>query len=328
MNPLKLVILDGFAANPGDISLEPFMQLRDSHGEPVKVEVFDRTAPEDVISRSQGAAMLLTNKVVISAEVIDQLPQLRYIGVLATGYNVVDIPAARRRGIVVTNIPAYSTASVAQMVFAHLLHITHHVADHSRAVAEGRWQTSPDFCFWLSPLVELAGQRFGIVGMGNIGRAVARIAQAMDMKVMAWSSKSATELAALGVEKAESLEQLLRQSDVVSLHCPLTPETHHLINRQSLRFMKPTSILINTGRGPLIDESALADALRQGRLLAAGLDVLTTEPPRQGSPLIGCPNCYITPHIAWATRQARERLQEIALSNVQAFLRGEPQNEV
>ena len=323
---MRLVVLDGFTANPGDISSAPFHRLTDAAGQPVTVEIFPRTAPDQLLQRAAGAQMLLTNKVVISAQDMEQLPQLRYVGVLATGYNVVDTDEAHRRGIVVTNIPAYSTDSVAQMVFAHLLHITHHVAEHSQAVHEGRWQSAPDFCFTLTPLLELSGRRMGIVGMGHIGQAVARIARAMGMQVMALSSKSSQELAALGAAKAESLEQLFRQSDVLSLHCPLTPETHHLVCRETLRWLRPSSILINTGRGPLVDEAALAEALRQGRLLAAGLDVLTEEPPRQGSPLIGCPRCFITPHIAWATLQARERLQQTALQNVQAFLRGEPQN--
>ncbi len=325
---MKLVTLDGFAANPGDIDLAAWHALADAEGRPLEMETYDRTAPDEVLLRARDAELLLTNKTVLDANILQQLPRLRYIGVLATGYNVVDTEAARQRGVVVTNIPAYSTMSVAQMVFAHLLHITHHVAEHSGAVHVGRWQSASDFCFWDYPLIELAGQTMGIVGLGNTGLATARIAQAFGMKVMAWSSKSGEVLAELGIGKAESLEQLFREADVLSLHCPLTPETRHIVCRETLQWMKPSAILINTGRGPLVDEQALADALRAHQLFAAGIDVLTQEPPVQGSPLIGLENCSITPHIAWATLQARRRLWQTALANVQAFLRGAPQNVV
>lgn len=317
----KIVVLDGYAANPGDISWEPWNAL----GE---VIVYDRTAPAEVVVRAQGAEMVLTNKVILSAEVLAQLPALRYVGVLATGYNVVDLDAARNQDVIVTNIPAYSTASVAQMVFAHLLNITHHVADHAQSVADGGWQNSVDFCYWNSPLIELDGLTLGIVGVGNTGLATARIAKAMGMKVMAYSSKSAEALQALGIDKAADYKQLFAEADVVSLHCPLTPETHHLVNSERLSWMKPSAILINTGRGPLVDEQALADALNQDRIYAAGVDVLTQEPPRQGSPLIGARHCYITPHIAWATSAARRRLVQVALENVAAYLAGNPQNVV
>lgn len=317
----KIVVLDGYAANPGDISWEPWNAL----GE---VIVYDRTAPAEVVVRAQGAEVVLTNKVILSSEVLAQLPALRYVGVLATGYNVVDLDAARNQDVIVTNIPAYSTASVAQMVFAHLLNITHHVADHAQSVADGGWQNSVDFCYWNSPLIELDGLTLGIVGVGNTGLATARIAQAMGMKVMAYSSKSAEALQALGIDKAADYKQLFAEADVVSLHCPLTPETHHLINAERLSWMKPSAILINTGRGPLVDEQALADALNQDRIYAAGVDVLTQEPPRQGSPLIGARHCYITPHIAWATSAARRRLMQVALENVAAYLAGNPQNVV
>lgn len=317
----KIVVLDGYAANPGDISWEPWNAL----GE---VIVYDRTAPDQVVVRAQGAEVVLTNKVILSAEVLAQLPALRYVGVLATGYNVVDLDAARRQGVIVTNIPAYSTASVAQMVFAHLLNITHHVADHAQSVADGGWQNSVDFCYWNSPLIEFDGLTLGIVGVGNTGLATARIAQAMGMKVMAYSSKSVEALQALGIDKAADYKQLFAEADVVSLHCPLTPETHHLVNAERLSWMKPSAILVNTGRGPLVDEQALADALNQNRIYAAGVDVLTQEPPRQGSPLIGARHCYITPHIAWATSAARRRLMQVALENVAAYLAGNPQNVV
>ena len=318
---MKIVELDGYAANPGDLSWDGFKEL----GE---LTVYDRTAPEDVLERAKGAQVILTNKVVITAELMDQLPDLRYIGVLATGYNVVDIPAARKRGIVVTNIPAYSTMSVAQMVMAHLLNITNQVALHSAAVKQGEWQRNKDFSFSLTPLIELDGKTLGIVGLGNTGTATARIAQSLGMRVLAYSSKSHEALQQMGIEKAESYEQLFREADVLSLHCPLTEETRHLVNAERLSWMKPTAILINTGRGPLIDEAALADALNEGRIMAAGVDVLQEEPPRKGSPLIGARNCYITPHIAWATQAARTRLLNIALENIKAFLKGKPQNVV
>ena len=317
----KIVVLDGYAANPGDISWEPWKEL----GE---LTVYERTAPDETVARCKDAEIVLTNKVILDAKVIEQLPALRYIGVLATGYNVVDLEAARRHDIVVTNIPAYSTLSVAQMVFAHLLNITHHVAQHAERVTNGAWQNSKDFCFWDSELIELDGLALGIVGLGNIGRAVARIAQTFGMKVMAYSSKSEEALAEMGIQKAASYEDVFRTADVVSLHCPLNAQTKHLVNAERLALMKPSAILINTGRGPLIDEQALADALNNGKIYAAGVDVLTQEPPRAGSPLIGARNCYITPHVAWATRAARERLDKIAFDNVRAFLDGCPRNVV
>ena len=318
---MKIVELDGYAANPGDLSWDGLKQL----GE---LTVYDRTAPQDVLERARGAQVILTNKVLITGELMDQMPELRYIGVLATGYNVVDIPAARRHGIVVTNIPAYSTMSVAQMVMAHLLNITNRVALHSDAVKTGEWQTCKDFTFSLTPQIELDGKTFGIVGLGNTGSATARIAQSFGMHVLAYSSKSPEVLKEMGIEKAESYEQLFRQADVLSLHCPLTGETHYLVNAERLSLMKPTAILINTGSGPLVDETALAQALNEGRIMAAGVDVLEEEPPRKGSPLIGAQNCFITPHIAWATKAARERLMNIAVANVKAFLNGTPQNVV
>ena len=318
---MKIVELDGYAANPGDLSWDGLREL----GE---LTVYDRTAPEDVLERAKGAQVILTNKVVITEELMDKLPDLRYIGVLATGYNVVDIPAARKHGIIVTNIPAYSTMSVAQMVIAHLLNITNQVALHSDAVKQGEWQRNKDFSFSLTPLIELDGKTLGIVGLGNTGTATARIAQSLGMRILAYSSKSADALKEMGIEKADSYEQLFREADVLSLHCPLTEETHHLVNAERLKLMKPTAILINTGRGPLVDEGALADALNEGRIMAAGVDVLQEEPPRNGSPLINARNCYITPHIAWATKAARERLLNIAVANVKAFMEGKPQNAV
>lgn len=319
---MKLVILDAYAANPGDISWEPWQELG------MEVVRYDRTSPAETVARCQGAEIVLTNKVIISAEVMSQLPDLRYIGVLATGYNVVDIPEATRRGIVVTNIPAYSTMSVAQMVMAHILNIVTPVNYHSQTVHVGRWEKNPDFTYWDKPLIELDGLTLGIVGVGNTGMATARIAQTFGMKVLAFSSKSETELAKVGIYKAASLAALFRASDILSLHCPLTPDTHHLVNKSRLRLMKPSAIIINTGRGPLIDEQALADALNKKQIYAAGVDVLTEEPPRNGSPLINARNCFITPHIAWASAAARKRLMQIALDNVKAFVAGKPVNVV
>lgn len=318
---MKIVILDGFTANPGDLTWDGLKEF----GE---LEVFERTAPEQLLSRAEGAEVLLTNKVIINADTMAALPKLRYIGVLATGYNVVDIEEAHRRGIAVTNIPAYSTMSVAQMVMAHLLNITNQVALHAEAVRKGEWESSRDFSFSKSPLIELDGLTLGIVGLGNIGKQVARMAQTFGMKVMAVSSKSEEELQQLNIRKATGYEQLFSESDVVSLHCPLTDETHHLVNHERLALMKPSAILINTGRGPLLDETAVAEALSAGKLYAVGVDVLTDEPPRKGSPLISAPRCFITPHIAWASKAARRRLIDIAIGNVAAFLQGKEQNRI
>ncbi len=318
---MKLVVLDSYTISHKDITWDGW----DALGE---VCVYERTPETEVLPRLQGAEIALTNKVIISEEIMAQLPKLRYIGVLATGYNVVDLAAASARGIVVTNIPAYSTMSVAQMVFAHLLNITNQVALHAGSVNAGEWESADDFSYSLTSLQELEGKTFAIVGLGNIGMATARIAQAFGMKVMAFSSKSAEQLAELGIEKAETYGQLFARADVLSLHCPLTADTRHLVNAERLVVMKPTAILINTGRGPLVDEQALADALNAGRIQAAGIDVLAQEPPVGGSPLIGARNCFITPHIAWATYAARKRLLAIALENVRSFMDGSPQNQV
>lgn len=318
---MKIVVLDGFTANPGDLSWDALREIGN-------LEVYDRTAPEELLSRAEGAEVLLTNKVVIDAKAMAALPCLRYIGVTATGYNVVDVAEAHRRNIVVTNIPAYSTMSVAQMVMAHLLNITNQVALHSDAVKQGDWEQSPDFSFTKSPIIELDGLTMGIIGLGNIGSATARMAQAMGMKVIAISSKAKEELLQIGITKAESYEQLFSEADIVSLHCPLTDETHHLVNRERLSLMKPTAILINTGRGPLLDEAAVAEALTAKKLFAVGIDVLAEEPPHKGNPLVSAPRCYITPHIAWASKAARRRLIDIVISNVKAFARGEVQNQV
>lgn len=316
---MRIVILDGYSANPGDLSWKELEQM----GE---VTVYDRTSPSETVQRAADADIVLTNKVVLDREKIAQLPRLKYIGVLATGYNVVDIEAAHERGIIVTNVPAYSTESVAQMVFAHLLTVTNRTEHYAIQNRSGRWTANPDFCYWDFPLMELAGKTFGIVGLGNIGRRVAEIAFAFGMKVKAMTSKSQAQLPA-GIEKAE-LQTLLSSADVLSLHCPLTDKTRHLINADTLRQMKPTAILINTGRGPLIDDQAVADALKEGRLGAFCADVLTTEPPSSNNPLLSQPNAFITPHIAWASTEARTRLLQIAIANVRAFANGKPQNAV
>lgn len=317
---MTIVQLDSYASNPGDLSIESLLNIDGCH-----YIGYDRTAPEDVIERAKGAEIVLINKVEMTREVMASLPRLRYIGVLATGYNVVDVVAAREMGIVVTNIPAYSTMSVAQCVFAHLLNITQAVAAHDALVKQGKWQYNPDFCFFATPLIELAGKTMAIVGLGNTGMATARIALAFGMKVLAYTSK--TDLPD-GIEATHSYEELFRRADVLSLHCPLTPQTRHLVNAERLSLMKPQAIIINTGRGPLVDEAALADALRQGRVLAAGVDVLSQEPPEDGSPLIGLDNCFVTPHIAWGTIEARKRLLDVTVENIRAFLAGKPQNVV
>ena len=316
---MKIVILDGFSANPGDLS---WRELEDM-GE---LTVYERTSPEDTVARAAEAEIVLTNKVVISREVIAQLPLLKYIGVLATGYNVVDIQAAHERGIIVTNVPAYSTESVAQMVFAHLLNVTNRTDHYATENRSGRWTKNKDFCYWDYPHMELAGKTFGIVGLGHIGRRVAEIALAFGMKVKALTSKSADALPA-GIGKA-TIEELLSTSDVISLHCPLTDTTRHLINSETLRLMKPSAILINTGRGPLVDDQAVASALAKGQLAAFCADVLTEEPPKADNPLLAQPNAFFTPHIAWASTEARIRLLQVVTCNVKAFLNGKPQNSI
>ncbi len=268
--------------------------------------------------------IVLTNKVILGRKEIEQLPRLEYIGVLATGYNVVDIETAREHGITVTNVPAYSTMSVAQMVFAHLLTVTNRTEHYAIQNRQGRWSENPDFCYWDTPLQELAGKTMGIVGLGNIGSRVAQIAQAFGMKVKALTSKHADVLPS-GIQKAD-LTELLSTSDVVTLHCPLTDETRHLIHADTLRMMKPTAILINTGRGPLVNDADVAEALRTNRLAAYCADVLTEEPPKADHPLLDQSNAFITPHIAWATREARIRLLQTAIANVCAFVNGSPQN--
>lgn len=312
---MKICVLDGYSLNPGDLDWSPVERLGD-------VTLFDRTPADKIVERAADADIVLTNKVPFSADTLRQLPRLRFICVLATGYNIIDTEAAARQGVVVANIPAYSTMSVAQMAFAHILNITNHVASYAREVADGKWTNCPDFCFWDSALTELAGKTMGIVGLGNTGMATARIAVAMGMKVVALTSKSADTLPE-GITPAP-LDDVLASADVVSLHCPLTPSTRHLINAASIAKMKPSAILINTGRGPLVDEQAVADALNGGRLAAFGADVLSQEPPRGDNPLLSARNCFLTPHIAWATLEARTRLMSTATENVRQFIAGEP----
>ena len=316
---MKIVILDGYTANPGDLSWGSLKEL----GE---VTVYERTRREEIAGRAADADIVLTNKVVMDREMMALLPRLKYIGVLATGYNVVDIEAARERDIIVTNVPAYSTESVAQTVFAHLLTVTNRTEHYAQQNRLGRWAENRDFCYWDTELTELAGKTMGIVGLGHIGRRVAEIALAFGMQVKAMTSKKAEELPA-GIQKTE-LQSLLATSDVVSLHCPLTEGTRHLIHRETLRLMKPSAILINTGRGPLVDDEALAEALNEGRLRAYCADVVTEEPPKADHPLLHAPNAFITPHIAWATVEARKRLLQTAIGNVEAFVNGHPVNVV
>lgn len=312
---MRICILDGYSLNPGDLDWSPVERLGD-------VTLFDRTPADKIVERAADADIVLTNKVPFSADTLRQLPRLRFICVLATGYNIIDTEAAARQGVVVANIPAYSTMSVAQMAFAHILNITNHVASYAREVADGKWTNCPDFCFWDSALTELAGKTMGIVGLGNTGMATARIAVALGMKVVALTSKSADTLPE-GITPAP-LDDVLASADVVSLHCPLTPSTRHLINAASIAKMKPSAILINTGRGPLVDEQAVADALNGGRLAAFGADVLSQEPPRGDNPMLSARNCFLTPHIAWATLEARTRLMSTATENVRQFIAGEP----
>ena len=316
---MKIIVLDGYGLNPGDLNWEGFESL----GE---LTVYDRTLPSELMGRAAGAEVLITNKTLITAENMADLPELKYIGVLATGYNVVDIDAAKARGIVVTNIPAYSTASVAQMVFAHILNITQRVGYYADENKQGRWTKNADFCYWDTQLVELQGKKMGIVGFGNIGQATARIAQAFGMEVCVYSSKPQFVLPS-GIKKMD-LDELFAECDVISLHCPLTLDTKEMVNADRLSKMKSNAILINTGRGPLINEQDLADALNEGRIAAAGLDVLSVEPSVEGNPLLTARNCFITPHIAWATLEARTRLMEIAVQNLKSYLNGQIINNV
>jgi glycerate dehydrogenase len=316
---MNIVVLDGYTLNPGDLSWEGLEALG-------SCTVHDRTPAPDIVSRAASAHIVLTNKTPLTRDTLALLPPLRYIGVLATGYNIVDVAAARERGIPVTNVPSYGTMSVAQVVFAHLLNLTHGIAHHTGAVRQGRWSSSTDFSFWDTPLMELSGKTMGIIGAGQIGRAVARIARSFGMDVIAYDHSPAAPVPA--DVRLVQLEEIFSRSDVVTLHCPLTAETTGLVNRERLALMKPTAFLINTSRGPVIDETALAEALEGGVIAGAGLDVLSSEPPPPDHPLLHARNCYITPHFAWASTAARRRLMDEVVENVRAFLEGRKRNVV
>lgn len=316
---MKITVLDGYTLNPGDHTWNELKKLGDC-------AIYDRTSPDQVLEHSAGAEMLLTNKVVITADHMAALPELKYIGVLATGYNVVDVAAAKERNIIVTNIPAYSTASVAQMVFAHILNIALPVKHYSDEVHRGKWTNSKDFCFADTPLTELLGKKIGIIGLGLVGYNVARISLGFGMKVWAHTSKSRLQLPP-EIKKME-LDQIFKECDIVTLHVPLNDDTREMVNAERLASMKPTAILINTGRGLLINEQDLADALNNGTIYAAGLDVLSTEPPHADNPLLTARNCYITPHIAWATLASRQRLMDIMIENIREYQAGKPINVV
>lgn len=316
---MKIVILDGYAANPGDLDYHLLEEL----GE---VVVYPRTSDEEKVERAKDADIILLNKVQIDAETLAQLPKLKYIGIQATGFNVVDIKAAKERGVIVTNIPAYSTDSVAQQTFALILAVTNRVEHYTQENRNERWAYNKDFCYWDTPLMELAGKNFGIMGLGNIGMKVATIARDFGMDVYACTSKNATDLPDW-ITKV-SKDGLLAVSDILSLHCPLADDTYHFINEESLEKMKDTAILVNTGRGPLVDENAVAAALHTGKLGAYCADVMEQEPPQKENPLFGEPNAYLTPHIAWATYEARERLNKQVAANVKAFIEGNPINVV
>lgn len=316
---MKIVILDGYAANPGDLDYHLLEEL----GE---VVVYPRTSDEEKVERAKDADIILLNKVQIDAETLAQLPKLKYIGIQATGFNVVDIKAAKERGVIVTNIPAYSTDSVAQQTFALILAVTNRVEHYTQENRNERWAYNKDFCYWDTPLMELAGKKFGIMGLGNIGMKVATIARDFGMDVYACTSKNATDLPDW-ITKVNK-DGLLAVSDILSLHCPLADDTYHFINEESLEKMKDTAILVNTGRGPLVDENAVAAALHAGELGAYCADVMEQEPPQKENPLFGEPNAYLTPHIAWATYEARERLNKQVAANVKAFIEGNPINVV
>ena len=316
---MKITVLDGYGLNPGDMSWDELKALGD-------VEIFDRTPREQVVERAKDSEIILTNKVKIDDEIMSQLPQLMYVGVLATGYNVVDVKAANKRGIIVTNIPTYSTDSVAQMTFAHILTISNRVEHYAIENRKGRWSNNPDFCYWDTPLVDLTGKTLGIVGLGHIGLRVAAIAKQFGMDVFAYTSKTAAELP-LGIQKT-TLEGLYAVSDILTLHCPLTDETRELINARSIAKMKKGIVIINTGRGQLINEHDVAEALKSGYICGYGADVMSEEPPKEDNELLLQPNAFITPHIAWASMDSRIRLMNRTAKNIKAFMNGRPINVV
>lgn len=317
---MKIVVLDAYTLNPGDLSWEGLKQFGD-------LMLYDRTPGDQILTRCEGAEIVFTNKTPLEAKVIEQLPVLKYIGVLATGYNVVDTEAAKSRGIIVSNVPGYGTTSVVQLTFALLLELCHHTQQHSDSVMDGKWSKSPDFCFWNFPLIELAGKTMGIIGFGDIGSKVGDLATAFGMKIIATGRRHTDQRHRPDFKWAD-LDTLLEQSDVVSIHCPLSPETKGLINMERLNMMKRSAFLLNTSRGPIVVEKDLANALNNGIIAGAGIDVLSTEPPSKDNPLFYTKNCIITPHIAWATKEARQRLMTIATKNLAAFIEGRPQNVV
>jgi len=317
---MKIVVLDGYTLNPGDLLWDNLFNLGD-------VVLYNRTLSNKIIERSVDAQVLITNKTPLSEEIINSLPKLKYIGVLATGYNIVDITAAKRRNIIVTNVPSYSTLSVAQLTFALLLELCHHVQRHSDSVRDGKWAESVDFSYWDFPLIELSAKTFGIIGFGNIGKKVADIATVFGMNIIA-ASRHQTDQSARKNFRWAAINEVLKQADVVSIHCPLLPETKGLINAESLKRMKRSAFLLNTSRGPVVVEQDLADALNNGIIAGAGIDVLSIEPPSKNNPLFNAKNCLITPHFAWATKEARERLMDIAVNNVVSFINGKPVNVV
>ena len=316
---MNIVVLDGYTANPNDLSWEPL----EAFG---KLTIYDRTSADELIKRAQDADIILTNKCRLKEEELKQLPKLKYIGVLATGYNNIDTEYAHKHGIVVSNIPSYSTESVVQMTFAHIFNITNQVSHYASEVRAGQWSQNPDFCYWNTPLQELAGRTLGIVGLGNIGMRVAQVAHSLGMDVFALTSKEKDQLPT-GVQKT-TLEGLLGVADILTLHCPLSPDTYHLINEERLAMMREGAILINTSRGALVDEQAVANALESGRLQAYGADVMSKEPPLADNPLLRQAHAHLTPHIAWATLEARQRLIKTGIENVKAFVEGQPQNVV
>ena len=316
---MKIVILDGYTENPGDLSWDPLKSLGD-------LTIHERTPKEQTVERIGNAEIIITNKTILDADVINKCPSIKYIGVLATGYNVVDIDAAKAKGIPVTNIPAYGTNAVAQFTIGLLLEVCHNIGHHSQAVKAGKWEVNPDFCFWDFPLIELADKTMGIIGFGRIGQAVGRIAKALGMTIIAYDENATAEGKAIA--EYVSLDDIYKKSDVISLHCPLFPATEGMINKGSIAKMKDGVIILNSSRGPLIVEQDLADALNSGKIHAAGVDVVSVEPIKSDNPLLKAKNCFITPHIAWAPKEARQRLMDIAIANVKGFVEGKPQNVV
>ncbi|MCF0061717.1 D-2-hydroxyacid dehydrogenase [Dyadobacter chenwenxiniae] len=314
---MNIVILDGYTLNPGDLDWAPIQEFGN-------VTIYDRSASEEIVTRAKDAEVLLVNKVVLTEAILDELPKVKYIGIMATGFNNIDINAARKHNITVTNVKAYGPASVAQQTFALLLAVVNHAELHSQSVFAGDWVASPDFCYWKTPLTELAGKTMGLIGLGDIGSQVAKIALAFGMKVIAYRKHP---MPTAGIEMV-SLEDVFEKSDVISLHCPLTDETKEIVNKERLARMRRNAIILNTGRGPLIQENDLAEALKNGIIAGAGLDVLSTEPPKADNPLLSASNCIITPHVAWATFEARKRLLQMVADNLESFMNGEAKNVV